>query len=366
MKVQFKRFIKKSRVGHYFQVLAVLGFTTWSILVLYTMSIHSNQYATSAWVNQVRVKRPETVESDARFNSPLFAAESERKSLRQKETDEVIDRKQLSPTVIQSRSFRHKTTLITTKVCLQHYFLLILVSSAPAYIQRRSDIRQTWGTDTSIEPQWKTVFLVAQTRVQSESNALFKEDELFGDLIRADYYDHYSNQSLKIRMGFEWAARYCKFSFLLKMDDDTFANTKALVSFLKLPSTPREKLYLGRDANTAVLRGGKFGVSKQEYSGNRYPPFCPGFGVVFSNDVILLFVDLFDVVSKFRLDDVYMGMLADKAGVKPSRTSNFEFSVNPPPTSKCKWQKSTLLRHGITGDCLFQLFNETVHRVINE
>ena len=67
----------------------MLGFTTWSILVLYTMSIHSNRYATSAWVNQVSVKRPETVESDARFNSPLFAAESERKSLRQKETDEA-------------------------------------------------------------------------------------------------------------------------------------------------------------------------------------------------------------------------------------------------------------------------------------
>ena len=346
MKVQFKRFIMKSRVGHYFQALAVLGFTTWSILFLYAMPIYSNRYATSAWVNEVSVKKSEAVVNAARFNSPLFG------------------RKQLSPIDIQSRSFRHKTTLITTKVCLQHYFLLILVSSAPAYIQRRSDIRQTWGTDTSIEPQWKTVFLVAQTRVQSESNALFKEDEVFGDLIRADYYDHYSNQSLKIRMGFEWAARYCKFSFLLKMDDDTFANTKALISFLKLPSTPREKLYLGRDANTVVLRGGKFGVSKQEYSGNRYPPFCPGFGVVFSNDVILLFVDLFDVVSKFRLDDVYMGMLADKAGVKPSRTSNFEFSVNPPPTSKCKWQKSTLLRHGITGDCLFQLFNETIHRAL--
>lgn len=150
------------------------------------------------------------------------------------------------------------------------------------------------------------------------------------------------------------------------MDDDTFANTKALISFLKLPSTPQEKLYLGRNANPVVLRDGKFGVSKQEYSGNHYPLFCPGFGVVFSNDVILLFVDLSDIVPKFRFDDVYMGMLAHKAGVKPSRTGNFEFSVNPPPTSKCKWQESTILRHGIIGDCLFQLFNETVHRVMNE
>ena len=77
MKVQFKRFIKKSRVGHYFQALAVLGFTTWSILFLYAMPIYSNRYATSAWVNQVSVKKPGAVVNAARFNYPLFAAESD-------------------------------------------------------------------------------------------------------------------------------------------------------------------------------------------------------------------------------------------------------------------------------------------------
>ena len=67
---------------------------------------------------------------------------------------------------------QHKTTLISSKTCVQDYFLLILVSSAPPNIERRRDIRQTWGVDTALKPRWKTFFLVAQSRVQKVSESL--------------------------------------------------------------------------------------------------------------------------------------------------------------------------------------------------
>ena len=252
---------------------------------------------------------------------------------------------------------KHKTNLITTKSCVQHYFLLTLVSSAPYNFQKRRDIRQTWGFDTAIKPRWKTVFLVAQTQNQSVSNSLLKEDETFGDLVRADYLDHYWNQTLKIRMGFEWAARYCKFSFLLKMDDDAFLNTKALISLLKAPTTPLEKLYTGWvNKKPTVKRWGKWKISKEEFNGTHYPPFCPGLGVVLSPDVVGMFVDLFDVLPPFRLDDVYIGMLANKAGVTPIHNPNFE--VWPTSKTRCRYINSTLVRHAVTGDCLYKVFNE--------
>ena len=103
---------------------------------------------------------------------------------------------------------QHKTNLLTTEVCVQHYFLLILVCSAPPNVERRRDIRQTWAVDNALKPRWKTAFLVAQSRVQEQSDLLLEEENAFEDLIRADYYDHYWNQTLKIQMGFEWAARY--------------------------------------------------------------------------------------------------------------------------------------------------------------
>ena len=78
---------------------------------------------------------------------------------------------------------QHKTTLITTTSCGWPYFLLVLVWSAPYIAQRRRDICLTWEVHSDLKPRWKTVFLVGQTRNRTESEALLREGETFGDLI---------------------------------------------------------------------------------------------------------------------------------------------------------------------------------------
>ena len=84
---------------------------------------------------------------------------------------------------------KYKETLITNRTCSQHYKLVIVVSSAPGNWQRRNYIRKTWAFHRAFKPRWTTVFLIAQSRIQNESNSLLKEDELYGDLVQADYYD---------------------------------------------------------------------------------------------------------------------------------------------------------------------------------
>ena len=259
------------------------------------------------------------------------------------------------------KTFRLKTTLITKTTCPQHYFLLILVSSAPANVQRRKDIRRTWAGDTAIIPRWKTVFLVAQSRVQSETDSLLRENKNYGDLIRGDYYDHYWNQTLKIQMGFEWAIRYCNFSFLLKMDDDTFVHTKKLIEVLNGHYRSQQKVYMGRCWLKPLVKrshNNKWHISFQEYNKTTYPNFCPGFGFVLTPDSVELFVGLFDVVPFFRFDDVYVGMLAERAGVK---TAGFHpgFKQHPsPPSIACNLDPKVIVWHGITGKCLFKLFED--------
>lgn len=287
---------------------------------------------------------------------------------RQQETANTTPKREDGATTVDSyptseskrKPLKHKTSLITTTTCVKHYFLLVLVSSAPSNAERRRDIRLTWGVDTSLKPRWKTVFLVARTRIRIEFNSLLKaEDDVFGDLVRSAHYEDYWNQTLKVQMGFEWAAKYCKFSFLLKIDDDVYVNTKELISLLSKPSTPREKLYMGnRYKASPVIRGGKWKVSWEEYNRTRYPDFCPGFGYVLSTDVVDLFIDLFDVVPKFRLDDVYVGMLADKAGLKTIH--NDGFIVGPNRVTECILRNNTLVWHGIFGKCLFEVYSQTL------
>ena len=93
---------------------------------------------------------------------------------------------------------------------------------------------------------WKTYFLIAKTEDQTHSRFVDKEDDVYGDLIRADYYENYWRQSFKIMMAFEWASRYCNFSYMLKADDDVLVNTADLIYFLQKESTPEKKLFLCR------------------------------------------------------------------------------------------------------------------------
>ena len=245
--------------------------------------------------------------------------------------------------------FQHRTTLITTRSCEHNYFLLILVSSAPANVERRDYIRSTWAVDKNniLKPRWKTVFLVAQTKIQDESESLEKENEAHIDLIRADYYDHYWNQTLKLLMGFEWAARYCNFSFLLKTDDDVFVNFPKLIFYLNETTTPTEKVYMGNLINSpCASRHGKWEIFKEEYSEERYPDYCSGFGFILSHDVVATFVEVFDVVPNFRIDDVYIGILAHKVGIKAVHNDGFV-----PSCLSNSALADTLVRHGTLKYC---------------
>ena len=301
---------------------------------------------------------PETAQSaGSRSNEPTPATETTRTRT---ETEIFQSTSTTSvPTTGNELPAEHKSTLTTTTTCNQHYFLLILVASAPAYFDRRRMIRQTWATDSSIKHRWKTVFLLGQTRDGNLSEQLQSEEAFFGDLIRADYYEDYWNQTLKIEMGFEWAARYCSFSFLLKADDDVFINTPSVLSVMNHASTPKEKLYMGFVyRNPVVQRRGKWLLTQDEYNETHYPNFCAGPGYILSRDVVDLFVNIFDTIPKFKIDDVYVGMLAKEAGVIARHNSGFQ---TPPYLSRtCVLLGNTLVRHGAVGQCLLDLFHKAL------
>jgi len=245
---------------------------------------------------------------------------------------------------------------MTKSGCERPYFLLILVSSAPENFDRRDLIRQTWGAYDNFSPYWKTFFLLGKTTNQAQSDLIKTESKKYGDVIHGNYYEHYWNQSLKIQMGFEWAARYCSFSFLLKTDDDVFVNTRRLIDVLLFKSTPKKGLYMGKVNHNPVVKRdrGKWRASFIEYSGKYYPDFCSGGGFVMSYDVIECLIPLFEVTEPFRIDDVYVGMLAKKTGVTPVDHSGFVMPFRD--YDECNVVPKTLVQHRALGDCLMTLF----------
>ena len=108
--------------------------------------------------------------------------------------------------------------------------------------------------------------------------------------------------------------------------------------------------------NPFVQRSGKWRVSHEEYNGTHYPDFCSGAGFVMSYDVVESLVPLFDVIKPYRLDDVYVGMLADKCGVKAVGHTGFVMPFVETLYDKCNFVPNTLVQYRATGECLIRLF----------
>ena len=95
----------------------------------------------------------------------------------------------------------------------------------------------------------------------------------------------------------------------------------------------------------------------EDYNQTFYPDFCSEYAIVLSFDVVHLFVDLYAVVPWFKIDHVYIGMLAEKAGVKA------KYMKEPPIKVNCvnvKKPDDILAWLGVTGKCLFEVFQATL------
>ena len=262
----------------------------------------------------------------------------------------------LTPSTNKEQALPHKTYLISRERCTQKVFLLVMVFTKPAYFDRRSVIRKTWATDPSMKTRWKTVFLLGQTpndNVQNEN--LEAEGMMHRDLIRGAQKENYYNLTLKTQMGLEWASKYCDFQYLLKADDDVLVNPYLLMDYLRKPDTPKTKLYTGRCRyNSSPIRGGKYGVSFEEYNRTTYPGFCNGPAYVLSSDMVHKLVEMFDISKKpFKLEDVYIGLLVEKMGdVKAVHHSSFRV------TQQCKLQyPNTFTLHRASVQCMEKLHN---------
>ena len=254
----------------------------------------------------------------------------------------------------------HRTKLLSTAICPNSVFLLILVSTNVGNVDRRHLIRKTWGADYSIKTKWKTVFLLGKNSNDKEMNSAKKESEIYGDMVQADYHEHFWNMSYKVAMGFEWSVKYCNFKYLLKSDDDVFVNTFGLMDFLSKYTTPNKKFYTGNImVGSVVLRNGRYGVSPEEYNETVYKPYCSGGGYVLSRDVVETFLSYFDVLKPLKIDDAYIGLLADRAGVKVTHNKEFRMYED-----KCEYSETTLVQHPARGDCLKKLYNKMIEGVL--
>lgn len=194
---------------------------------------------------------------------------------------------------------------------------LILVHSAPQNRHKRNTIRQTWGKP---DARMRIYFLLGAVNTTTMQTQLMEESNMFHDIIQGNFFDTYRNMTYKHTMALKWFVYNCpKLKYLLKTDDDVFVNMPAVFEFLKTGISDDQSLLFCYQVSGARIKRtyrSKWRVSTKEFPGWYYPNYCPGFSIIYSNDVVWRLYQKAQECPYFWIDDVHItGSLAQHVNV---------------------------------------------------
>lgn len=204
---------------------------------------------------------------------------------------------------------------------ISEIYLLTLVKSETKNFMKRKAIRQTWGRESNSVNR-KIFFLLGYN--EERQYRVVYEAQLYKDIIQGNFIEHYWNNSLKMEMAFVWITKYCSNArYSLFVDDDMYVNIPNVLKYLYTVEEEKvENLYSGYLFERPIpvrFYPHKHYVSKQEYPFHCYPPFIAGCTIFFSYDIIQKIKRVMPFISRFRIDDVYIGIIMQKLGIVPTK-----------------------------------------------
>ncbi|XP_035697086.1 beta-1,3-galactosyltransferase 1-like [Branchiostoma floridae] len=238
-------------------------------------------------------------------------------------------------TDLSSLAHRHMYRFVSSledKCKGKDVFLVVVVTSAPAHVKRRNAIRKTWGNETMFpHGNVRILFALVHSDNAHLETSVQREVQTRGDIIQGDFRDSYRNMTTKTVMILRWAVTFCSGAkYVMKTDDDMFVNIKTLVSHLQsLELEVRTDLFMGA-IQTGVRpvrrpRNDRYYVSKEDFSDDVYPDYLSGTGYVMSMGAVRRLYVTALMTSSMPMEDVYMGICAERAGIAPRSHSGFTF-----------------------------------------
>jgi beta-1,3-N-acetylglucosaminyltransferase 5 len=212
----------------------------------------------------------------------------------------------------------------------QHVLLLLFIKTAPENYERRSAIRSTWGNEKYVQSQLnaniKTLFALGTPhplKGKELQKKLVREDQEYNDIIQQDFVDSFYNLTLKLLLQFNWSNTFCPHAkFLMTADDDIFIHMPNLIEYLQgLEQMGVRDFWIGRVHRGAPPirdKSSKYYVSYEMYQWPAYPDYTAGAAYVISSDVAAKVHEASQTLnSSLYIDDVFMGLCANKMGIVP-------------------------------------------------
>ncbi|CAG5120305.1 unnamed protein product [Candidula unifasciata] len=190
---------------------------------------------------------------------------------------------------------------------------IIIVHTATTHFERRQRIRATFANTSLFYPaQIRAAFLLGKTNDSALTEKLWQEHRTYNDTVMGDFIDDYHNLTLKGVMGLRWVKDHCpNAAFVLKIDDDVLINMFTLVHlFLPQMKTQKRTIFCKVFLNDSMLveRNGRWKVDSHILPNRTtYPyPYCPGFTVILTPDLVDELYQAAQVTPFFWIDDNYL------------------------------------------------------------
>lgn len=210
--------------------------------------------------------------------------------------------------------------------CTTTPLLLILIHTSPKNYERRKSIRETWGRNSS---NVQVFFVFGATDDQDVQKKLEEENNNYSDIIQGTFLDSYRNMTYKHVMAFKYSIYHCPDAkYILKTDDDVFVNMPRMMDFLTVDLSPygaKNLLSCSLTMNLLVIRTfrSKWRVSFKEYRDKYYPPYCLGWALLYSPDVLFALYQNIQKSKYFWIDDVLItGILAKQENIQHTNVQN--------------------------------------------
>ncbi|XP_048741596.2 beta-1,3-galactosyltransferase brn-like [Ostrea edulis] len=205
--------------------------------------------------------------------------------------------------------------------------ILMLVKSSPGNFHLRKWIRYKTKSYKDFKDSVKTIFLLGKSDKWDED--ILKECEKNGDIIQGSFIDAYRNLTYKTVMGYRWLSEHCADSeFVVFRDDDFKVNFVNLIQQIKSHKNP-QSMFMGLLINKGrtIYRDPKhkWYLSKTDYPKSVLPPYFPGGAYLVSTSIARNLSSNFHLVKWLPIDDVYIGLVAQKVGVNLTHSKLFAF-----------------------------------------
>lgn len=236
--------------------------------------------------------------------------------------------------------------------------LMYVVKSAIGNFDKRMGIRKSWGFEKRFsDVEIRTVFLLGQSNGDAHMEKLVeKENEEEKDIIQASFIDSYMNNTIKTMMGLHWTYHYCNnVKYFLFVDDDYYVSTRNMLRFLRNPeyypqylekhivqamNEYKKDLYAGymfKGSRPIRWVFSRWYISLDVYPYSEWPPYITAGAYVLSRKSLeeLYLASIYTY--SFPFDDVFLGMVAKKAGIKQLHHKEFYYYKKLYSPEDYKW-----------------------------